>query len=404
MMEEGMYEIQYGGTCYGDEPPNHHHHHQQQPPPLIADGGYNHHPDHREGFPAGSVVYGPGGGPWMQLQPGSSSAAVSDAASGMVLEAGEEDSLSVAMARAKIAAHPLYPKLLQAYIDCQKVGAPAEVADVLERIRRENEDYGTTDNHCLGADPELDEFMEAYHDTLMRYKTDLSRPFEEATSFLKKIENQLNTLCSGSSTNCASGRFRIGRFNLVMYTMLARGFMPDRWNPSHIIWILVYLLAFKEHACCFTEGSSVADIKLPVGTDDNKEYCCTGDSSEDDDLSGGEIDTSECYRTREDRELMDKLMRKYSGYISALKHEFSKKKKRGKLPKQARDILLEWWNVHYKWPYPTEVDKVALAESTGLDQKQINNWFINQRKRHWKPSDHMHFSLMESLYGPFIPS
>ncbi|PKI59120.1 hypothetical protein CRG98_020486 [Punica granatum] len=111
-----------------------------------------------------------------------------------------------------------------------------------------------------------------------------------------------------------------------------------------------------------------------------------------------------CYRTREDRELMDKLMRKYSGYISALKHEFSKKKKRGKLPKQARDILLEWWNVHYKWPYPTEVDKVALAESTGLDQKQINNWFINQRKRHWKPSDHMHFSLMESLYGPFIPS
>ncbi|PKI59121.1 hypothetical protein CRG98_020487 [Punica granatum] len=206
-MEEGMYEIQYGGTCYGDEPPNHHHHHQQQPPPLIADGGYNHHPDHREGFPAGSVVYGPGGGPWMQLQPGSSSAAVSDAASGMVLEAGEEDSLSVAMARAKIAAHPLYPKLLQAYIDCQKVGAPAEVADVLERIRRENEDYGTTDNHCLGADPELDEFMEAYHDTLMRYKTDLSRPFEEATSFLKKIENQLNTLCSGSSTNCASGLF-----------------------------------------------------------------------------------------------------------------------------------------------------------------------------------------------------
>ncbi|CAH9108337.1 unnamed protein product [Cuscuta europaea] len=27
---------------------------------------------------------------------------------------------------------------------------------------------------------------------------------------------------------------------------------------------------------------------------------------------------------------------------------------------------------------------------TGLDQKQINNWFINQRKRHWTPSEHMH--------------
>ena len=33
-----------------------------------------------------------------------------------------------------------------------------------------------------------------------------------------------------------------------------------------------------------------------------------------------------------------------------------------------------------------ETEKIALAESTGLDQKQINNWFINQRKRHWKPT------------------
>jgi hypothetical protein len=33
-----------------------------------------------------------------------------------------------------------------------------------------------------------------------------------------------------------------------------------------------------------------------------------------------------------------------------------------------------------------ELEKAALAESTGLDGKQINNWFINQRKRHWKPT------------------
>ena len=49
-----------------------------------------------------------------------------------------------------------------------------------------------------------------------------------------------------------------------------------------------------------------------------------------------------------------------------------------------------------------EVDKVALAESTGLDQKQINNWFINQRKRHWKPSESMQFDVMDSLYEPFF--
>ncbi|ONK81218.1 uncharacterized protein A4U43_C01F26640 [Asparagus officinalis] len=103
----------------------------------------------------------------------------------------------------------------------------------------------------------------------------------------------------------------------------------------------------------------------------------------------------------ESRDLKDRLLRKYSGYLSSLKKEFSKKKKKGKLPKEARQILLEWWTSHYKWPYPTEADKIALAESTGLDQKQINNWFINQRKRHWKPSESMQFTVMSSLSAPF---
>ena len=44
-----------------------------------------------------------------------------------------------------------------------------------------------------------------------------------------------------------------------------------------------------------------------------------------------------------------------------------------------------------------EEEKMKLSEVTGLDQKQINNWFINQRKRHWKPSEDMRFALMEGV-------
>ncbi|KAJ6868968.1 homeobox protein knotted-1-like 6 [Populus alba x Populus x berolinensis] len=240
--------------------------------------------------------------------------------------------------RAKIASHPLYPKLLEAYIDCQKVGAPPEMAYLLDEIREENDVSKRSDNivaSCWGADPELDDFMETYCDILMKYKADLSGPFDEATAFLNDIEAQFKTLCNGASR------------------------------------------------------SQVHDEAV---------------GSSDEDASGGEaeVEVQDCTRANEDRELKDKLLCKYSGYISTLKHEFSKKKKKGKLPKEAREVLLNWWTVHYKWPYPTEADKVALAEATGLEQKQINNWFINQRKRHWKPSENMQFAVVDSLYGPFF--
>ena len=42
---------------------------------------------------------------------------------------------------------------------------------------------------------------------------------------------------------------------------------------------------------------------------------------------------------------------------------------------------------------------MKLSEMTGLGHKQINNWFINQRKRHWKPSEDMRFAVMEDVTG-----
>ncbi|KAL6012818.1 hypothetical protein ACLOJK_003307 [Asimina triloba] len=125
-----------------------------------------------------------------------------------------------------------------------------------------------------------------------------------------------------------------------------------------------------------------------------------GSSEEDQDGSGGEMELPEIDPRAEERELKHHLLKKYSGYLGSLRQELSKKKKKGKLPKDARQKLLNWWELHYKWPYPSETEKVALAESTGLDQKQINNWFINQRKRHWKPSEDMQFVVMDGLHPP----
>ncbi|CAK9158155.1 unnamed protein product [Ilex paraguariensis] len=108
----------------------------------------------------------------------------------------DEDDDASSVIKAKIASHPSYPKLLDAYIDCQKVGAPPEIACLLDEIRRENDVWNRESvSMGFGADPELDEFMETYCDVLVKYKSDLSRPFDEATTFLNKIEMQLGNLC-----------------------------------------------------------------------------------------------------------------------------------------------------------------------------------------------------------------
>ncbi|MBA0828040.1 hypothetical protein Goarm_012764, partial [Gossypium armourianum] len=240
--------------------------------------------------------------------------------------------------KAKIIAHPHCSNLFEAYMDCQKVGAPPEVAARLAAARQEFEARrrsAVSSTRDIIKDPELDQFMEAYYGMLVKYRDELMRPMQEALDFTRRTEAQLNRVSNG----------------------------------------LVQI--FNSDEKCDGVGSS--------------------EEEKNNNHSNGETKT---IPQAEDRELKNQLLRKYRGYLSSLKQELSKKKKKGKLPKESRQKLLTWWELHYKWPYPSETEKVALAESTGLDQKQINNWFINQRKRHWKPSEDSQFMVMDGLHSP----
>ncbi|CAM8994959.1 unnamed protein product [Rhodiola kirilowii] len=249
----------------------------------------------------------------------------------MDTDVGGSNSNSNAALKAKIMSHPHYHRLVAAYVNCQKVGAPPEVVQQLEQACAVGAGLNRSGSSCLGEDPALDQFMEAYCEMLTKYEQELSKPFKEAMAFLSRIESQFKALTlSTSSDSAAYGQ---------------------------------------------------------AGSDRN------GSSDEEVDVNSDFIDPQ-----AEDRELKGQLLRKYSGYLGSLKQEFMKKRKKGKLPKEARQQLLEWWTRHYKWPYPSESQKLALAESTGLDQKQINNWFINQRKRHWKPSEDMQFVVMDGAH------
>ena len=60
---------------------------------------------------------------------------------------------------------------------------------------------------------------------------------------------------------------------------------------------------------------------------------------------------------------------------------------RRELPKHAVEILKAWLTSpqHFHHPYPTPEDQQSLMAQTGIDKKQLKNWFTNARRRIWKP-------------------
>lgn len=58
-----------------------------------------------------------------------------------------------------------------------------------------------------------------------------------------------------------------------------------------------------------------------------------------------------------------------------------KRKTRNNLPKETTYILLKWLNDHLNHPYPNNFEKNQLMSTTGLNQQQLSNWFINARRR-----------------------
>ncbi|KAL5567610.1 hypothetical protein UlMin_024185 [Ulmus minor] len=67
------------------------------------------------------------------------------------------------------------------------------------------------------------------------------------------------------------------------------------------------------------------------------------------------------------------------------------KSQRG-LPEPAVAVLRRWLFEHFLHPYPTDSEKLMLAQQTGLSRSQVSNWFINSRVRIWKPMvEEIHF-------------
>ncbi|CAN6850319.1 unnamed protein product [Brassica oleracea] len=246
--------------------------------------------------------------------------------------------------KAEILSHPLYEQLLSAHVACLRTATPVDQLPRIDAQLAQSQNV-VAQYSALGAgqglvgdDKELDQFMTHYVLLLCSFKEQLQQHVRvhamEAVMACWEIEQSLQSL-TGVSPGEGTGAT-----------------MSDDEDEQQV-----------ESDANMFDGGGGLDV-LGFGP-----------------LVPTESERSLMERVRQ--ELKHELKQGYKEKIVDIREEILRKRRAGKLPGDTTSVLKAWWQSHSKWPYPTEEDKARLVQETGLQLKQINNWFINQRKRNW---------------------
>ncbi|XP_038710441.1 homeobox protein knotted-1-like 3 isoform X2 [Tripterygium wilfordii] len=246
--------------------------------------------------------------------------------------------------KAEILSHPLYEQLLSAHVACLRIATPVDQLPRIDAQLAQSQHVvtkysglGGGAHGMVGDDKELDQFMTHYVLLLCSFKEQLQQHVRvhamEAVMACWEIEQSLQSL-TGVSPGEGTG------------------------------------------------ATMSEDDDDQVDSDANMfDGSLDGDSMGFGPLIPTESERSLMERVRQ--ELKHELKQGYKEKIVDIREEILRKRRAGKLPGDTTSVLKAWWQSHSKWPYPTEEDKARLVQETGLQLKQINNWFINQRKRNW---------------------
>ncbi|KAL0331338.1 UNVERIFIED_CONTAM: Homeobox protein HD1 [Sesamum angustifolium] len=256
--------------------------------------------------------------------------------------------------KAEIATHPLYEQLLSAHVSCLRVATPIDQLPLIDaqlsqshhllRSYAQNAAHHSLPQHQR---QELDNFLAQYMLVLCSFREQLQQHVRvhavEAVMACREIEQNLQSL-TGASLGEGTGAT-----------------MSD------------------------DEDELQMDFSFDQSGGDGQDLMGFGP------LLPTESERSLMERVRQ--ELKIELKQGFKSRIEDVREEILRKRRAGKLPGDTTTVLKNWWQQHSKWPYPTEDDKAKLVEQTGLQLKQINNWFINQRKRNWHSNSQSATSL-----------
>ncbi|KAL4189484.1 hypothetical protein AMTRI_Chr08g207360 [Amborella trichopoda] len=238
--------------------------------------------------------------------------------------------------KGEISAHPLFDALVAAHTACLRVAAPLHLRPLL---RCNSTTLRSHHPHSQPPNYELDQFLVEYVCLLGRLKEELEE------------------------------HVRLHALQALM----------DCWEIERSFQALTGI-KIREGT-----GATMSDEEDEFETESNQG---TSESSAggQDTFGFGRLLPTESERTLMERvrqELKIELKQGYKLKLEKVRDEILRKRKAGKLPNDMTSVLKNWWQQHSRWPYPTEDEKAMLVDKTGLQLKQINNWFINHRKRNW---------------------
>ncbi|KAL7187305.1 hypothetical protein ACSBR1_037382 [Camellia fascicularis] len=244
--------------------------------------------------------------------------------------------------KSEVLSHPLYEQLLSAHVACLRIATPVDQLPRIDAQLAQSQHvvakYSALGHGNIGDDKELDQFMTHYVLLLCSFKEQLQQHVRvhamEAVMACWEIEQSLQSL-TGVSPGGGTGAT-----------------MSDD-----------------------DDDQVDSDTNMFDGSFDGPDTMGFGP------LIPTESERSLMERVRQ--ELKHELKQGYKEKLVDIREEILRKRRAGKLPGDTTSVLKAWWQSHSKWPYPTEEDKARLVQETGLQLKQINNWFINQRKRNW---------------------
>lgn len=241
--------------------------------------------------------------------------------------------------KSEILSHPLYEQLLSAHVACLRIATPVDQLPRIDaQLAQSQQVVSKYPQILVGENKELDQFMAQYVFLLCSFKDQLQQHVRvhalDAVRACWELEQSLQSLTGVS--------------------------------PS--------------------EGTGATMSDDEDDQVDSEVNVYDGNFDGPDNMGFGPLVPTESERTLMERvrqELKHELKQGYKEKIIDIREEILRKRRAGKLPGDTTSVLKAWWQSHSKWPYPTEDDKARLVQETGLQLKQINNWFINQRKRNW---------------------